>query len=536
MPAKGKGGKLKKQARKNDAALFDDEKLQRLVVATLKYGLGTFGALLVTILSIKKSGLNFPSPHEIMEGYVLTRGGVGVLLALLVLYVSRTIYFTKMKEYVLRKIKERHLEQEKLKSEKRRLELESRKIRSSQIDLKETMEASNVTAAGMRIREKDHTVYKTVRVGADASSDNDKAKSTFSNAWRKEKGTYKKSKQDPIDTFEEWLQNETYEDLVSKSDEYLAQPKERVEIDLDNNLASGKAKNLDVTVCCTISVRWKISLLRLNTLKLHVGCERCIKSYGVNVSGQWLNESKSRKRCTKCSSIFDVEIRPTLCHENSKTLCNLQINKAICKDILDGTTLIATCDKCGAESVMPPIRRKVRVEKKCYSCHTKMALCIDNFSVEGCQGELKSKKTKKSSSTKGAQHHILQLGEPLPLQGACEHFEKSYRWYRFPCCGGAYPCPICHAKSGNCDQTDVLANQMICGKCSYQMAYSESKPCRKCGFEFGMEKVSNKKNLEKITLRKMASSSKQKTASKKKHRVGALGKLNTKGKMKSTVK
>ena len=56
------------------------------------------------------------------------------------------------------------------------------------------------------------------------------------------------------------------------------------------------------------------------------------------------------------------------------------------------------------------------------------------------------------------------------------------------------------------------------------------------GLNLGWKKVSNKKNLEKITLKKMVSSSKHKTASKKKHRVGALGKLNTKGKMKSTVK
>ena len=404
-----------------------------------------------------------------MEGYIFDPGGMGVLLALAVLYVSRTIYFTVMKEYVLRKIKERRLEQEKLKSEKRRQELESKKIRSDKIDLKETTEASNVTAAGMRIREIDRSVYKTLRVGPDDDSEQDKPKSSFSNAWRKEKRMYKKSSQEDSkdSSFEEWLQNETYEDLISRSDEYLSQSKERVEIDLDNNLTSGKAKHLDVTVSCTISVRWKISLLRLNTLKLHVGCERCIKSYGVNVSGQWLKESKSRKRCTKCSSIFDVEIRPMLCHDNSTTLGSLKLNKAICKDILDGTTLIATCDKCGAESVMPPISRKVRVEKKCYACHTKMALCIDNFSVEGHQGTSKeSKKTKKSTSTKGAQHHILRLGEPLPLQGACKHYEKSYRWYRFPCCGGAYPCPICHAESENCKQTDVLANQMICGKCS----------------------------------------------------------------------
>ena len=113
------------------------------------------------------------------------------MLALAVLYVSRTIYFTAMKEYVLRKIKERRLEQEKLKSEKRRQELESKKIRSNQIDLKETMEASTI-AAGMRIREKDRVFYKTLRVDPDDNSEQDKAKSSFSNAWRKEKRVYKK--------------------------------------------------------------------------------------------------------------------------------------------------------------------------------------------------------------------------------------------------------------------------------------------------------------------------------------------------------
>ena len=120
--------------------------------------------------------------------------------------------------------------------------------------------------------------------------------------------------------------------------------------------------------------------------------------------------------------------------------------------------------------------------------------------------------------------------------GACKHYEKSFRWYRFPCCGGCYPCPICHLESGNCDKAkngeDVLANQMICGNCSDQMGYSESKPCRNCGFEFGLGKLSNKKNLDKITMKQMLNSSKQKTTSKKKQQDSTLGKLNTKRKNK----
>ena len=111
----------------------------------------------------------------------------------------------------------------------------------------------------------------------------------------------------------------------------------------------------------------------------------------------------------------------------------------------------------------------------------------------------KSRRKRRSRPARKALSTIFfALASRSFCKGLANIMRKSYRWYRFPCCGGAYPCPICHAESGNCKQTDILANQMICGKCSYQMAYSDSKPCRKCGFEFGMEKVSNKKNLEKL--------------------------------------
>jgi hypothetical protein len=29
----------------------------------------------------------------------------------------------------------------------------------------------------------------------------------------------------------------------------------------------------------------------------------------------------------------------------------------------------------------------------------------------------------------------IKINTPLPLNGACQHYKKSFRWLRFPCCG-----------------------------------------------------------------------------------------------------
>lgn len=40
-------------------------------------------------------------------------------------------------------------------------------------------------------------------------------------------------------------------------------------------------------------------------------------------------------------------------------------------------------------------------------------------------------------------------GHPLKDQGICNHYKRSHRWLRFPCCGLAYPCDQCHDKNEN---------------------------------------------------------------------------------------
>ena len=60
----------------------------------------------------------------------------------------------------------------------------------------------------------------------------------------------------------------------------------------------------------------------------------------------------------------------------------------------------------------------------------------------------------------------FKAGQPLENKGTCKHYSRSYRWLRFPCCGIAFPCDLCHELSDRCDDvTGAWAGRMICGYC-----------------------------------------------------------------------
>jgi len=69
------------------------------------------------------------------------------------------------------------------------------------------------------------------------------------------------------------------------------------------------------------------------------------------------------------------------------------------------------------------------------------------------------------------------LGQPLPNNGTCIHYKLSYRWFRFPCCGKAFPCDECHDSASN--HESVYAKNIICGFCSLEQPAANSS-C-KCG-------------------------------------------------------
>ena len=60
-------------------------------------------------------------------------------------------------------------------------------------------------------------------------------------------------------------------------------------------------------------------------------------------------------------------------------------------------------------------------------------------------------------------------GQELPRRGRCEHYSKSYRWFRFSCCSKVFACDKCHDEAS--DHPNEHANRMICGYCSREQNY-----------------------------------------------------------------
>ena len=85
-------------------------------------------------------------------------------------------------------------------------------------------------------------------------------------------------------------------------------------------------------------------------------------------------------------------------------------------------------------------------------------------------------KNKKKENNKNKQVMIVQ-GKALPNNGSCEHFKKSFRWFKFPCCSRSFPCDECHDKES--DHPYQLASIQICGFCAKSFSIAK-KECPSC--------------------------------------------------------
>ncbi|EFC35858.1 CHY zinc finger domain-containing protein [Naegleria gruberi] len=92
----------------------------------------------------------------------------------------------------------------------------------------------------------------------------------------------------------------------------------------------------------------------------------------------------------------------------------------------------------------------------------------------------KHDENKNSSSTNKKKKPLkgISVGAPLPFFGTCEHYKNSKRWFRFDCCGRAYPCDICHELECTAPSSDIMGRKMICGYCSREQGLAQT--CHFC--------------------------------------------------------
>ena len=221
-----------------------------------------------------------------------------------------------------------------------------------------------------------------------------------------------------------------------------------------------------------------IGLLCISSLSIVMKCIRCNRSVDfTNVRP----DTDRIEKCTKCDKeitckYFGDSVFPT----KEPSFCGvLQSRAAVPIDFMPSTFQIL-CEVCPPDRkheplyFVPSVKPGDAVHYACHWCHSKLSFrfnCIEWIEIQQ-SAFLKDKKKMEK------QKLLLKPGEPLPKNGSCVHYKKSFRWLRFPCCGKAYPCDECHNLE-NPNHKAEWANRMICGYCSKEQPFSQ-KLCS-CG-------------------------------------------------------
>ncbi|KAG2187360.1 hypothetical protein INT44_005046 [Umbelopsis vinacea] len=375
---------------------------------------------------------------------------------------------------------------------------------------------------------------------------------------RKDKKIYVERPLDPVPQAETPSLKVAGDDQDHSSDEASQQESDDDEISI--KMASTSVSDTPQQVRSGTEIRFpdlrleNVALLRCARMFLMVKCNRCSNTVEVEniipdqaAVDSASNGSEKHQRwlpCPTCSSLIGALFKGNYLHSNSITLGLLQLASCTPFDLLP-STYIATCTNCMEPHI--PMKLTVHDQPKstvCRNCHSKMSIGIPNSQfvrigsgtgskeLRADPAVLQLKKKKQPKQELG-----LVVGQPLPHQGACEHYRKSRRWFRFSCCNRIYACDRCHDEKE--DHKSELAKMHVCGFCSREFASSKSV-CA-CGQEPGKyhagtfweggEGTRNKKIMSRKDKHKY-SSSPLKTSSKKQQRVGEAGKLAIKNKSK----
>ncbi|XP_056138013.1 uncharacterized protein si:dkey-24l11.2 [Lampris incognitus] len=207
-------------------------------------------------------------------------------------------------------------------------------------------------------------------------------------------------------------------------------------------------------------------------------CSRCKVTADLTLSGR----KPCLAQCEKCSASISATFRPSMLHHYSDVLGYLDLHNAAPIDlVLQDCQLSVGCLSCSQEGPVQDISYGQAKALNCEHCHCKLSILADSARFQYIPP--RSNKTGQSDVVLNYPRNIrdpaVQKGKPLPEKGTCKHFKQSYRWLRFPCCGRAYPCDLCHDEEQ--DHLMELATRMICGHCAKEQPYSNAKPCISCG-------------------------------------------------------
>ncbi|KAF9150680.1 hypothetical protein BG015_007489 [Linnemannia schmuckeri] len=306
-------------------------------------------------------------------------------------------------------------------------------------------------------------------------------------------------------------------------------PKRGIEI----RMPDLKLDHISLLYCRSLSL-----LVRCNRCKALIDMPELVPDESTSSSGVSSTGTADKRKwrtCENCQSLLGAHFRTEYIHMQSRTVGYLDLAGCTAYDILP-SSFVPTCSECdhvhgsgpdenqGAvdyhnvatdnqgssttpESTSTPaptfvrssptgfrqkIGRGMSATANCRKCHVRLTLTLDGEIkfVKLSPGDLMKasssdlellplKKKKNLAKNRNGLEFELKIGEPLPRKGACNHYKKSRRWFRFPCCSKIYPCHLCHDEKESESHESEYAKRMICGHCSREQAVSD-KPCA-CG-------------------------------------------------------
>ncbi|PKS11498.1 hypothetical protein jhhlp_003263 [Lomentospora prolificans] len=214
-----------------------------------------------------------------------------------------------------------------------------------------------------------------------------------------------------------------------------------------------------------------IELLQVSVLNLSVKCSRCKTLNDITGLKHGVEKAGS---CSKCANPFAVNYSQQLVHQNSTRAGLIDMGGCTIADMLL-STFVPVCAKCSTPSPGVTSVRGDTTSSVCRECHARFSFKIPEVKfLLVSPGSLVP-----STGPRRRQERLgLHAGEPLPDKGACKHYKKSYRWFRFSCCGRVHPCDKCHDEAEA--HINEWANRMICGFCSREQNYAVDS-CAFCG-------------------------------------------------------
>ncbi|KAK3402290.1 hypothetical protein B0T20DRAFT_347117 [Sordaria brevicollis] len=219
-----------------------------------------------------------------------------------------------------------------------------------------------------------------------------------------------------------------------------------------------------------------IELLQVTLLSLSVKCNRCKTLNDVTNLKPSVEKLSS---CKKCATSFSVTFRPERVHANSTRAGFIDLSGCTVSDMLP-SSFIPTCGRCSTSYPAPGFVsvRGETTTNVCRECHARFTFKIPDVKFLTYSSSNQSTLPPTSGPRRRDQKLGLHAGDPLPDRGACSHYKRSYRWFRFSCCNKVYPCDKCHQAAE--DHVDEWANRMICGWCSREQNYRVEN-CAFCG-------------------------------------------------------